>query len=95
MFVLKGAPLHIARASVLAGWGAGVAAWFVPGMSSLRWLVPTLVGIHALECFAFLPLLRKAGRDGNADLPLLMVFGAVHFLSIDRTPVDRDAADPS
>ncbi|MCB9585043.1 MAG: hypothetical protein H6718_06570 [Polyangiaceae bacterium] len=56
----------------------GVAEWFVPGLASQRWIVPTLVGIHAIECFAFLPLLRKTARDGNADLPMLLIFGAVH-----------------
>ncbi|MEZ4374846.1 MAG: hypothetical protein R3B07_28795 [Polyangiaceae bacterium] len=95
MFVLKGAPLQIARAAVLAGWGVGVAAWFIPALAGQRWIVPTLVGIHAIECFAFLPLLRKTGRDGNADLPMLLIFGAVHYLSIDRTPVDSDAPEPN
>ncbi|MCA9632998.1 MAG: hypothetical protein KC766_35345 [Myxococcales bacterium] len=95
MFVLKGAPLHLARGAVLAAWGLGVAAWFVPALAGQRWIAPTLVGIHALECFAFLPILRKSGRDGNSDLPLLMLFGAVHFLSLDRTPADRGAPEPS
>ncbi len=95
MFVLKGAPLQLARAAVLSGWGVGVAAWFVPSLVGLRWIAPILIGVHAVECFAYLPILRKAGREGLKELPMLLVFGAVHFLSLDRTPTGGDAAAPS
>lgn len=81
---LTGTALTLAKGAVLGGWALGAAAWVVPGLGAARWIVPGLLGAHAIESWLFMPRLRRLGRELADDLPPLLVYGMVHYFSVDH-----------
>ncbi len=81
---LSGTPLILAKGAVLSGWALGAAAWVVPSLGAARWIVPVLLSAHAVESLLLMPKLRRMGRALSEDLPQLLVYGVVHFFSVDQ-----------
>ena len=90
---LQGPALFLSKVSILAVWAWGVACFFLDPttdgwVSSGRWIVVALLAIHALELFIHGPKLKKAKESVSSHIVPLMIFGGIHFLSLDLS--DRD-----
>ena len=87
---LKGPPLLLAKASVLALWAFGIACFFLDptlgGWVPLgRYMAGALLAAHALELLVYVPKLMKANERVGAHLAPLMIYGGFHFFSLDLT----------
>ena len=76
------------KAFVIALWISCIAAFFLPESSSLalpgQRLFWGVLIVHAIECVAFLPRLRRAGGSLASHLAQTLVFGMVHALKVGR-----------
>ena len=84
---LSGKTALIVKVSLLPLWLFGVACWLLDPAAEWvamgRWVAPALLAAHLLELFAWVPMLKKAGRPIGPELGQLLVFGSVHFFSLD------------
>ena len=76
------------KAVVLAIWAISLAAFFLPGASGFgywgRRLFFGIAIVHAIECVAFLPRLRRAPGSLAHHLVQTFLFGIVHAGSLGR-----------
>ena len=76
------------KALVVALWISCIAAFFLPESSSLavpgQRLFWGVLIVHAIECVAFLPRLRRAGGSLANHLAQTMIFGMFHALKVGR-----------
>jgi len=74
------------KIAVLVVWAACIAAFFLPATSSLavpgQRLFWGLLIVHAIECVAFLPRLRRAGGSLAHHLGQTMLFGILHARNV-------------
>lgn len=90
--------IALTRTLILLTWGLGIASFFVPEGASLAPLARTgrlvllgLAVVHAIECVAFLPAMRKLGEPLLPELGKTFVFGVLHYASVRQRLDAREA----
>jgi len=84
---LRGSPLRFSKLAVLLLWAWGLLSFFLdPALGGWvtagRWAASGLVLAHAVELLLYLPKLVRAGEKVGAHIVPLMIFGGVHFFSL-------------
>ena len=75
--------------AIVVVWVACLAAFFLPASA---WTVPgqrlfwAILVVHAIECVAFLPRLRRAGGSLGNHLAQTLLFGYVHVRGVGAGP---------